>query len=93
MTPAPAETPDDARAASVLFSPVRLGRYELPNRIVMAPMTRDRTPGQIPNALNARYYAQRATAGLIVTEGTAPDALGLGYIDIPGLYTEEQALG
>jgi N-ethylmaleimide reductase len=76
-----------------LFSPVRLGRYTLPNRIVMAPMTRDRTPGQVPNALNARYYAQRAAAGLIVTEGTAPIASGLGYVDIPGLYTQEQALG
>jgi N-ethylmaleimide reductase len=83
----------DPRSSSLLFSPVRLGRYELPNRIVMAPMTRDRTPDQVPNAMNALYYAQRASAGLIVTEGTAPDALGLGYIDIPGLYTHEQALG
>ena len=78
---------------SPLFSPVKLGRYTLPNRIVMAPMTRDRTPGQVPNALNAEYYAQRAGAGLIVTEGVAPHSMGLGYIDIPGLYTEEQALG
>jgi N-ethylmaleimide reductase len=59
----------------------------------MAPMTRDRSPGAVPNALNARYYGQRSGAGLIVTEGTAPHALGLGYIDIPGLFTDEQAAG
>ena len=76
-----------------LFSPVRLGALELPNRIVMAPMTRNRTPGQAPNALNAAYYAQRASAGLIVTEGTTPDASGRGYIDIPGLYAPEHVEG
>lgn len=76
-----------------LFSPVRLGALDLPSRLVMAPMTRNRTPGQAPNALNAEYYAQRAGAGLIVTEGTTPDASGRGYIDIPGLYAPEHVEG
>ena len=76
-----------------LFTPIRLGALDLPNRAVMAPMTRNRTPGQVPNALNAAYYAQRAAAGLIVTEGTTPDASGRGYIDIPGLYDDAQVAG
>jgi N-ethylmaleimide reductase len=78
---------------SQLFSPVRLGALDLPNRVVMAPMTRSRSPGGAPNALNAEYYAQRAGAGLIVTEGTSPDALGMGYPWIPGLYTPEHVAG
>lgn len=78
---------------NTLFSPVRLGALDLPSRLVMAPMTRNRTPGQAPNALNAEYYAQRAGAGLIVTEGTTPDASGRGYIDIPGLYAPEHVEG
>lgn len=76
-----------------LFSSVRVGALNLPSRLVMAPMTRNRTPGQVPNALNAAYYAQRASAGLIVTEGTTPDASGRGYIDIPGLYNAAQVEG
>lgn len=76
-----------------LFSPIRVGALDLSNRIVMAPMTRNRSPGQVPNALNAEYYAQRASAGLIVAEGTAPDASGRGYIDIPGLYNDAQVAG
>lgn len=76
-----------------LFSPIQLGALRLPNRVVMAPMTRNRTPGQVPNALNAQYYAQRADAGLIITEGTTPDASGRGYIDIPGLYDAAQVQG
>ncbi len=76
-----------------LFSPIRVGALNLPSRIVMAPMTRNRTPGQTPNALNAEYYAQRASAGLIVTEGVTPDASGRGYIDIPGLYNHAQVEG
>ncbi|MDB5376839.1 MAG: N-ethylmaleimide reductase [Rubritepida sp.] len=71
---------------NTLFSPVHVGTLDLPSRLVMAPMTRNRTPGQAPNTLNAEYYGQRAGAGLIVTEGTTPDASGRGYIDIPGLY-------
>ncbi|MCW8087760.1 alkene reductase [Sabulicella glaciei] len=69
-----------------LFTPIRLGALDLPHRVVMAPMTRNRSPGGAPNALNAEYYAQRASAGLIITEGTTPDPSGHGYIDIPGLY-------
>lgn len=76
-----------------LFSPITLGALHLPSRVVMAPMTRNRTPGQTPNALNAEYYAQRASAGLIVTEGVTPDASGRGYIDIPGLYDHNQVEG
>jgi N-ethylmaleimide reductase len=76
-----------------LFSPVRLGAIDLPHRIVMAPMTRNRSPGAVPTAMNALYYAQRASAALIVTEGTAPSAGGQGYMDVPGLYTDEQVQG
>ncbi len=76
-----------------LFGPVKLGGLTLPNRIVMAPMTRSRAPGNLPNALMAEYYAQRASAGLIITEGTTPSANGRGYIDIPGLYSEAQVEG
>jgi len=73
-----------------LFTPLRLGALDLAHRVVMAPMTRNRSPGNLPNALNATYYAQRASAALIITEGTAPDAMGRGYIDIPGLYDAAQ---
>src|SRR5512145_2622991 len=69
-----------------LFSPCRLGSLELTNRIVMAPMTRSRALGNVPNELMATYYAQRAEAGLIVTEGTSPSPDGLGYSRIPGLF-------
>ena len=73
-----------------LFSSYQLGSLNLQNRIVMAPMTRCRAIGNIPNALVAEYYGQRSGAGLIVTEGTAPSPNGLGYARIPGLYTDEQ---
>jgi hypothetical protein len=76
-----------------LFSPLRLGALDLSNRVVMAPMTRNRSPGGVPNALNAEYYAQRADAGLIVSEGTTPDSSGRGYIDIPGLFDAAQVAG
>ena len=76
-----------------LFSPYQLGRVELKNRIVMSPMTRSRALGSIPNELMARYYAQRAEAGLIVTEGTSPSPDGLGYARIPGLFNAEQVAG
>ncbi|WP_127754426.1 alkene reductase [Devosia sp. 1566] len=79
----------------VLLRPIRLGDLELPNRIVMAPMTRARTnnPELVPNALQAQYYAQRASAGLILTEGTWPSRDGVGFINVPGLYTQQQAEG
>jgi N-ethylmaleimide reductase len=70
----------------LLFSPYRLGRIELKNRVVMAPMTRNRSIGNVPGEIVATYYAQRAEAGLIITEGTSPAADGLGYARIPGLF-------
>ena len=77
-----------------LFSEARLGNLTLQNRIVMAPMTRSRALSQgIPSDIVATYYAQRATAGLIITEGTSPSPNGLGYARIPGLYSPEQLLG
>jgi N-ethylmaleimide reductase len=77
----------------MLFSPFRLGRLELPNRIVMSPMTRSRAIGNIPNTSMATYYGQRASAGLIISEGTAPSNDGLGYARIPGVYTADQIAG
>jgi N-ethylmaleimide reductase len=78
-----------------LFSPVSLGDLELPNRIVMAPLTRMRAePGtQVPTALQAEYYAQRATAGLIVAEATAISPEGFGWADTPGLWSPAQVAG
>ena len=77
-----------------LFAPYRLGDLELANRFVMAPLTRNRAgEGEAPTALAAEYYAQRATAGLIVSEGTQPSAVGQGYPHTPGLHTDEQVAG
>ncbi|MCF8379420.1 MAG: alkene reductase [Bacteroidales bacterium] len=73
-----------------LFEPYTLGNISLKNRIVMAPMTRCRAIGNIPNDLMANYYQQRSNAGLIITEGVAPSANGLGYARIPGIYSEAQ---
>lgn len=73
-----------------LFSPMQLGGYTLPNRIVMAPMTRLRAVNGIPTPLMADYYAQRASAGLIITECTMVSPLSHGYINCPGIYTNEQ---
>jgi N-ethylmaleimide reductase len=76
-----------------LFESAQLGNLTLANHIVMSPMTRSRAIGNIPNALMAEYYAQRATAGLIITEGTSPSPNGLGYARIPGAYSPEQTEG
>ncbi|CAH0342977.1 alkene reductase [Rhizobium sp. CECT 9324] len=78
-----------------LLDPIRLGDIDLPNRIIMASMTRARTdnPDFIPNVLQAQYYAQRASAGLILTEGTWPNRDGVGFVNVPGLYTQAQADG
>ena len=74
-----------------LFEPTRLGPLSLGNRLVMAPMTRCRaTAANVPTALMAEYYGQRAAAGLIVTEGTSPSPNGVGYARIPGLWSQEQ---
>ncbi len=75
---------------STLFSSFNLGSITLKNRIVMAPMTRSRAIGNVPNELMVKYYADRADAGLIITEGTAPSPDGLGYARIPGMYSDAQ---
>jgi N-ethylmaleimide reductase len=76
-----------------LFTTYTLGDLTLKNRAVMAPMTRSRAIGNVPNELMATYYGQRAGAGLIITEGTSPSPNGLGYPRIPGCFNEEQAAG
>jgi N-ethylmaleimide reductase len=82
------------RAPGALFEPVRVGDIDLANRIVMSPMTRSRAgDGLAPTAMNAEYYAQRASAGLIITEATQISAQAQGYIDTPGLYTDAQIAG
>jgi len=72
-----------------LFQPTQIGDIALKNHIVMAPLTRNRSPGAIPNDVNVEYYSQRATAGLIITEATAITHQGQGYADVPGLYSKE----
>jgi len=76
-----------------LFTTVKVGSIQLKNSIVMAPMTRCRAIGNIPNALMKEYYEQRAGAGLIITEGTSPSPNGLGYARIPGIFSKEQVEG
>jgi len=77
-----------------LFEPIKVGNLILPNRIVMAPLTRCRaSPGRIPNALMAEYYAQRAGAALILSEATSVSPQGVGYPNTPGIWSEEQVLG
>jgi len=75
---------------NALFSPLSLGRYTLANRLIMAPMTRSRAnDAGVPSDLVTTYYAQRATAGLIISEGVFPDASGKGYVRTPGIETAE----
>jgi N-ethylmaleimide reductase len=76
-----------------LFSPYKLRTTELQNRMVMAPMTRSRAAGNLPNSLMVTYYSQRSGAGLIITEGTSPSPNGLGYARIPGAFSAEQTAG
>ena len=78
-----------------LFTPLRLGDLTLPNRIVMAPLTRNRAlpEGDVPYELHAEYYAQRASAGLIITEATQITQEGKGYIQTPGIYSPDQVAG
>ncbi len=80
---------------SPLFTSVQIGGRQAPHRIVMAPMTRARSsqPGDVPNAMNARYYAQRASAALIVSEATQVSPQGKGYSFTPGIYSPEQVAG
>ena len=77
----------------LLFSKFSLGPLALESRLVMAPMTRNRAIGNVPNELMAQYYAQRASAGLIITEGTSPSPNGLGYARIPGAFSPAQVAG
>ena len=77
-----------------LFDPLRVGELTLPNRILMAPLTRRRAgDARIPNVLMAQYYAQRASAGLIVSEATVVTPMGVGYADTPGIWSQEQVEG
>ena len=77
-----------------VLSPIHLGPYTLPNRVVMAPMTRNRAgPGNVPQDLNAEYYRQRASAGLIITEATQISPQGVGYPATPGIHSAEQVTG
>ncbi len=79
---------------TTLFSPIQLGPYTLPNCMAMAPMTRNRAgAGNVPQALNAEYYAQRASAGLIITEGAQISADAVGYPATPGIHSAEQIEG
>src|SRR5258708_12223695 len=78
--------------AELLFQPYRLGPFTLPHRIIMAPLTRSRArqPGNVPSALNACYYAQRASAALIISEATQVSMQGQGYPWTPGIHNREQ---
>jgi 2,4-dienoyl-CoA reductase-like NADH-dependent reductase (Old Yellow Enzyme family) len=77
-----------------LFSPLKLGALELPNRVILAPLTRCRADeGRVPNDLMREYYVQRASAGLILTEATSVTPMGVGYPDTPGIWSPEQVAG
>src|SRR5690349_8495286 len=78
-----------------LFDPLRLGALQLPNRILMAPLTRSRaTPdGRVPTLLQRDYYVQRAGAGLIFSEATSVSPMGVGYAATPGIWSDEQTAG
>src|SRR5438105_1312956 len=93
----PAQPPADARDTSeeLLFQPFQLSRYKLRHRILMAPLTRSRSlqPGNVPYGLNACYYAQRASAALIISEATQVSQQGQGYAWTPGIHTREQVDG
>jgi 2,4-dienoyl-CoA reductase-like NADH-dependent reductase (Old Yellow Enzyme family) len=79
---------------SLLHTSLQVGALLLPNRVIMAPLTRTRAlSGRVPHALNAEYYAQRAGAGLIISEATSVDPMGVGYPDTPGIWSAEQVAG
>ncbi len=80
-------------STTTLFDPIEVGAWRLHNRVVMAPLTRNRAPDAIPTDLMATYYEQRASAGLIITEATAISPTAQGYADVPGLYGTEQLDG
>jgi N-ethylmaleimide reductase len=86
--------PASETASAVLFSPLELDGLTLPNRLVMAPLTRNRAgPGNVPTALNAEYYAQRASAGLIISEASQISPQGVGYPATPGIHNAAQVAG
>src|ERR1700686_3641013 len=78
-----------------LFDPLKIGDLEVPNRILLAPLTRNRStgPGRVPNALMRDYYVQRASAGLILSEATSVAPAGVGYPHTPGVWSDEQVEG
>jgi len=79
---------------TTLFDPLKLGALELPNRIIMAPLTRCRADaGRVPNAMMAEYYVQRASAGLILSEATSVSPMGVGYPNTPGIWSNDQVRG
>ncbi|MBD1552514.1 alkene reductase [Pseudomonas typographi] len=79
---------------TTIFDPITLGALELPNRIIMAPLTRCRADaGRVPNAMMAEYYVQRASAGLILSEATSVTPMGVGYPDTPGIWSDAQIRG
>ena len=82
-------------STQALLEKLQLGDLELKNRVVMAPMTRNRAnnPGNVPTELQATYYSQRASAGLLITEGSQVSKMAVGYINTPGIYSQEQAEG
>ncbi|MFG3056795.1 alkene reductase [Kitasatospora sp. NPDC048239] len=90
----PQQAPKSTAEASPLFQPARLGALELPNRLVMAPMTRTRADADgVPRSLMATYYAQRASAGLIIAEAATPNAVGRTYVNIPAIHAERHVAG
>jgi len=86
-------SPASVKEGAELLQPLELGGMTLRNRIVMSAMTRSRTPGGVPNELNALYYRQRASAGIIFAESTAVSPYGIGFANTPGIFTDEQVEG
>jgi 2,4-dienoyl-CoA reductase-like NADH-dependent reductase (Old Yellow Enzyme family) len=81
-------------SSSILFEPLKVGAFDIPNRVILAPLTRCRaSDGRVPNDLMAGYYRQRAGAGLLLSEATAVDPMGVGYPDTPGIWTDTQTEG
>ena len=80
--------------SNLLFTPLQVGALEIPNRVIMAPLTRCRADaGRVPSKEAVEYYRQRASAGLILSEATSVDAMGVGYLDTPGIWSDEQVDG
>ncbi len=94
MTTTEVQITNPATPGTSLFTPLRLGPLGIENRIVMAPLTRNRAgPGNVPRTMNVEYYAQRASAGLIITEATQVSPQGVGYPGTPGIHSDEQVAG